>query len=198
VAAPLPHVRAALVALVAAALLCAGPPGLDYIPGRVHDAASITESVASDPSILRPLDRALLTFEVFVRRPLASRLEPIERFFRIGQSWHLYRNGPGRVARLEIWADDVLLHRSLDDAHAWLEPILRSRRVRPVAEAVVSESGGKSVDGFMHFVVGRILDERPETHVVELRATWSRWPGDDPKLHHSFVAEAPAWKVARR
>jgi hypothetical protein len=186
------------VLLVALTLLCAGAPGFDYVPATIRSSESIDREVATWPAWLRPLPRALLTFEVTVRRPIASQLRPIEKVFRIAQSWHLYRNGPGRVARLEIWADDTLLHRSLDDEHDWLEPILRCRRLRPVAEAVVSADGGRSELGFSHFVVDRIRAERPETRVVELRATWSPWPGAEPELHHRFVAEAPAWKVVRR
>jgi hypothetical protein len=186
------------VALVALTLLCAGAPWFDYVPAHVRTPASIDREVAKSPAWVRPLHRAALQLEVGVRRPLASQLRPIEKLFRIGQSWHLYRNGPGRVARLEIWADDTLLHRSLDDAHDWLEPVLRSRRVRPVAEAVVSADGGRSELGFTRFVVERIRAERPDTRTVELRAMWSPWPGTEPKLHHAFVAEAPDWKVVRR
>jgi hypothetical protein len=193
-----PHLRAALVALVALLLLCAGAPGFDYISPTIQTAASIERAVEDAAAWARPFQRAALTFELRVRRPLARELQPIERFFRIAQSWHLYRNGPGRVARLEIWADATLLHRSLDDEHAWLEPVLRSRRVRPVAEAVVSADGGRSEVGFTRFVVSRVLAERPDTNRVELRAIWSPWPGDKPKLHHTFVAEAPDWKVVRR
>ena len=194
----LPQLRAALVLLVALTLLCAGAPGFDYVPAYIRGQDSIDREVAPSPAWVRPVQRALLTFEVKVRRPLANQLRPIERVFRIAQSWHLYRNGPGRVARLEIWADDTLLHRSLDDDHDWLEPVLRSRRVRPVAEAVVSADGGRSELGFTRFVVDRIRAERPETHKVELRATWSPWPGTEPEVHHMFVAEAPDWKVVRR
>ena len=194
----LPHLRAALVALVALTLLCAGAPYFDYIPAYVRTPASIDREVAKSPAWVRPVHRALLTFEVTVRGPLANQLRPIEKVFRIAQSWHLYRNGPGRVARLEIWADDALLHRSLDDEHDWLDPIRRSRRVRPVAEAVVSADGGRSELGFTRFIVDRVRAERPETRVVELRAMWAPWPGTDPELHHAFVAEAPDWKVVRR
>jgi hypothetical protein len=193
----LPQIRAALVLLVASMLLCAGAPWFDYVPLSIRSSATIEHAVATSPSWLRPLHRAMLTFEVDVRRPLASQLKPIERVFRISQSWHLYRNGPSKVARLEIWADDTLLHRSLDDEHDWLEPILRCRRVRPVAEAVVSADGGRSEIGFTNFVVGRIRAERPETKKVELRATWSTWPGTKPEVHHTFLARAPDWKVVR-
>ena len=194
----LPQLRAALVLLVALTLLCAGAPWFDYVPSSIRSPETIDRAVASSPAWFRPLHRALLTFEVNVRRPLANQLRPIEKVFRISQSWHLYRNGPGHVARLEIWADDTLLHRSLDDEHEWLEPILRCRRVRPVAEAVVSADGGRSELGFSRFVIDRIRAERPETQKVELRATWSTWPGTKPEVHHTFVAEAPDWKVVRR
>jgi hypothetical protein len=193
-----PHLRAALVALVALTLLCAGAPGLDFTPADIESPASRDREVAESAPWLQPLYRAALVFEVDVRRPIVRQFQPIEKLFRIAQSWHLYRNGPGRVARLEIWADDVLLHRSLDDEHAWLEPILRNRRVRPVAEAVVSANGGRSEIQFTQFIVGRILADRPDTRVVEVRATWSPWPGDKPKVHHAYVAEAPDWKVVRR
>ena len=194
----LPQLRAALVLLVASTLLCAGAPWFDYVPASIHSPETIDRAVATSPAWVRPVQRAMLTFEVNVRRPLANELRPIEKLFRIAQSWHLYRNGPGRVARLEIWADGTLLHRSLDDEHDWLEPILRCRRVRPVAEAVVTADGGRSEVGFTRFVVERIRAERPETQTVELRATWSPWPGTDPEVHHTFVAEAPDWKVVRR
>jgi hypothetical protein len=194
----LPHLRALAVALVALALLCAGAPGFDFLPATIRTPESIEREVRGSPAWVRPLHRAALQLEVGVREPLAKRLQPVERFFRIAQSWHLYRNGPGRVARLEIWADGVLLHRSLDDAHAWLEPVLRCRRLRPVAEAVVRADGGRSEDGFTRFVVARVLAERPETKRVELRAVWSPWPGDEPTFHHAFVAEAPDWTIVRR
>ena len=194
----LPQLRAALVLLVALTLLCAGAPWFDYVPASIRSPETIDRAVATSPAWVRPVQRAMLTFEVNVRRPLANQLRPIEKVFRIAQSWHLYRNGPSHVARLEIWADDTLLHRSLDDEHDWLEPILRCRRVRPVAEAVVSADGGRSEIGFTNFVVDRVRAERPGTQRVELRATWSTWPGTKPEVHHTFVAEAPDWKVVRQ
>jgi hypothetical protein len=187
----LPHVRALAAAFGVFAFVCTGAPGFDLIENR-------TEPHPLTPPILRAPNQLAIEFERRVRDPIQELFIPIERFFRIAQSWHVYLDGPKHVARLEVWADGELLYRSLDEQHAWLEPILRNRRVRPMAKAVVTDEGGRNWREFSLFIVRRVRAEWPDTQKVVLDATWSPWPGDQPVVHHSYIVQAPDWAAVTR
>ena len=65
-----------------------------------------------------------------VRMPLVAVIGPPQKLFRIRQAWHLYRDGPSSVRRLEVRIDGELRYRSEDPAYRWRTGILDNRRVR--------------------------------------------------------------------
>jgi hypothetical protein len=174
-------------------LLWFGTPGLDYMKRRELESEKDRKKLRAELGAPAEIGIALADFNRAVRLPVLDRVGPIQRVFRVRQSWHLYRDGPSRVRRMEIWADETLLHRSADSSLTWRDAQLRNRRLRPMVETSAREKEGGNWRGLTRWVVEEVLEDRPETLKVELRATWSTFPGDKPTWHHSFVAEAPDW-----
>ena len=193
------HLRAGAVAMVWALALLLGTPGLDFIPKgdllREEDRAEARSLYGPAAEIAI----AAATVNREWRLPLVQRVEGIQRPFRIAQNWSLYRDGPHRVRRLEIWIDEELVHRSADSEHDWLTPQLRSRRVRPMVETTVMFPGAraKNWEGLSRFIVERATSEFPDAQRVELICSSDPFPGRARTAHHRIVALAPNWELTR-
>jgi hypothetical protein len=190
------HLTAALVLLAHALLLCFGTPGMDFL--KRTELQSEADRAALRAKLGRPwadLGIALADLNRAVRLPILSAIGAIQRPPRVRQSWHLYRDGPSQVRRLEILADGVLLHRSADDSLGWRAAQLRNRRLRPMIETSVRQTDAANWRGLARWVVAEVRRDLPDTRAVELRAVWSPFPGDAPTWHHSFLAEAPDFQA---
>jgi len=167
------------VLLVGSWLFLLGTPGLDFLDSK-------------DQGVIGRFNRA-------VRVPLIRPLEPIQKPFRIAQNWSLYRDGPARVRRLEVWVAGELRYRSLDSEYDWLAPQLRSRRLRPVVESSCRYTSGKARNwrGLTRYVAERALERWPEATQVQLTCTVSPFPGEDARPTHRMEASAPDWTPRR-
>jgi hypothetical protein len=189
------HLRAVGVLAAGFVVLCLGTPGFDFMKrndmrttgDRAKLAQHAPEPVVQGVAGLYWLNRT-------VRLPIADRLEWIQKPVRGAQNWNLYRDGPSRVRRLEIWVDGELLYRSKDADHDWLEPQLTNRRVRPMVESTTMKTNSKNWRGLTRFIVHRALQDHPDAQHVELRCTAARFPGDaEPVVRHTIHADAPDW-----
>lgn len=187
------HLTALFVLLGHVLLLWFGTPGLDFMKRHELESEKDRKKLRANLGPPAEIGIALADFNRAVRLPVLDRLGPIQRVFRVRQSWHLYRDGPSRVRRMEIWADETLLHRSADSSLTWRDAQLRNRRLRPMIETSAREKDAGNWRGLTRWVVAEVREDRPATLKVELRSTWSVFPGDKPRWHHSFVAEAPDW-----
>jgi len=192
-----PHVRAALVLVVGAVILILGTPGLDAMQhselGDEDERQELREQIGP---FWAGIGIGIADFNREHRLPLHRALHTLEIPIRGAQNWALYRDGPNRVRRLEIWVDDELKHRSADPEHDWLAPQLRMRRVRPMVETTTMQTMAQNWEGLSRFIVRRAVAEWPEAERVELRAIWTPFPGDgETTVHHRIVAVAPEWQV---
>ena len=127
------------------------------------------------------------------RLPLVRMTEKVQKPFRVAQTWNLYRDGPGRVNRLEIHVDDVLVFRTGDESYDWLESQLRNRRIRPVVESTTRKTRSKNWKGLTRFLVEHVRNDFPEAQKLELTAYKGVYPKGKMRPHHRIVAEAPEW-----
>lgn len=191
--------RAAVVLVVHALIWVLATPGLDYL-GK-HSFITERERSALREEVGEPLARAAFAAAAFnrsVRLPLTDLIAPLQRPFRISQEWNLYRDGPSRYRLLEVWVDGQLRFRTADDAHDWLAPQLRNRRVRPVVESTAMRKGSPNWRGLTRFIVARALAEDAGVREVELRALEGPFPGTELKVHHRVFARAPGWEPAEQ
>lgn len=194
------HARAALLLLVHALFWILGTPGLDFIPAsQLRTPRQRQELLDRVPAPVAKLVLAIVDLNRATRVPLVELFTPIQRPFRIAQEWHLYRDGPGRLQRLEIYVDDQLVSRSVDETHDWLSPQLRSRRVRPMVESTVQQRNAQNWRGLSRYIVACARRDFPAASRVELRSTVSEFPRPDaptPEVttHHRIIAAAPDWQ----
>jgi hypothetical protein len=183
------HLRGALVALAISLVSLWGAPILDFVgdPGGEGSAEG-----DGQPGAVREL---AIWVNHHLRMPLYRPTAGLQKVFRIRQSWHLYRDGPGQVRRLEIWVDDQPVHRSEDRDLDWLEPELSNRRLRPMVETLVKDGKAKNVPGLSRYIVARVREDFPEAQSVELRALRGRFPGTELTEHHRITAQAPRWTL---
>ncbi|MEC7949473.1 MAG: hypothetical protein VX265_18035 [Myxococcota bacterium] len=188
------HLRAAAVFLVGGALLMAGFPGLDYASAR--DVRSL---VAPARALATPLGMgmaAVAGFNEGLRRPVARALRPVERLFRVSQEFHLYRDGPNRVDRLEVLIDDVLVYRTRDAAHDWRAAQFGNRHFRPMVATAALKPAAANQEGICRWIVARAREDFPDAREVEIRSTRTRFGVDEPWVRFSRVARDPDWVVS--
>ena len=194
----LAHLRAAAVAAFIALTLLLGTPGLDMLRASdfrsEEDRAALREQAGPLPAALAI---AITDFNRGVRLPLVNKLEWTQRPARISQNWSLYRDGPSKVRRLEVYVDGVLKHRSADDAYPWLAPQLRSRRVRPVVESTTMMFASKNWEGLTRVIVHFAQQDFPGCQEVRLVATEGPFPGRNLEPKYTITAAAPGWTPER-
>lgn len=191
---PLRHAQALLILGVYLVLGTLGTPGLDFL--KPNDLRHPKDQAALRAQVGSPwadLGIGVAWLNRTVRLPLAERFAPIQKPFRISQSWALYRDGPGKVRRLEVWVDGVLRHRSADPDYPWLAPQLRNRRVRPMVESTTMKANSPNWEGLARYITRQALAEDPGVQRVELVATEGPFPGRRLEPQHRIVAQAPSW-----
>ena len=179
-------------------LLVMGTPGLDFLPpGNLqsdraqkvfqeqHGAAVTRFAVAASE-----LNRLRLHAENTI-----GKIQPV---FRIAQSWHLFRDGPHAIRKLEIQVDQVPVYRTLDSELDWMEPVLRNRRIRPVVESFVGKPNAVNRWGLARLIVTRARAEFPKIQRVDIVAMSGPRPGDDLTRTLRFVAKAPEWTLVEQ
>jgi hypothetical protein len=192
------HLRAAAVLAVGASMLIAAPPGLEFGGIRGLDSEAKREAArAQYGEVLVALGVAFAALERGLRRPLAAPLLPLQRAFRIEQTWNFYPDGLGWVYRLEIDVDDALVFRMNDPEHAWLAPQLTCRRLRPLVQATAVSMNSRNSEGVARFVVRHAREDFPDASEVVIRSMRGAWPGDRLTEHHRLYAGAPEWTIER-
>jgi hypothetical protein len=172
-----------------------GCPGLDYLGARDFVSEKSRQEIREQMSeIGAQAAFAIGAFNRKVRLPLVRKTEWVQKPFRVAQTWNLYRDGPGRVHRLEIRIDDTLVYRSASDEYDWLEPQLRSRRTRPMVESTTRKRFSKNWKGLTRYIVRKALEDFPEAQEISLLSLSGRYPRGKMKPRHRIVAAAPDWK----
>ncbi|RME25070.1 MAG: hypothetical protein D6798_09755 [Deltaproteobacteria bacterium] len=190
------HLRAFLVLVAHLLLLLLGTPGLDLMKPEDFDEPAEQEAArARHGPLLGALLVEIAWVDEHLRLPVYERVAPIQRPFRARQSWHLYRDGPDRVRRLEIRVDGRLVHRSADPAHAWGAAWLRNRRIRPVMQAVARRPGSPNRRGMVRAIIHAARRDFPEAGEITVTATRAPFPGTEAAPTHRYVAVAPDWAV---
>lgn len=187
----LDHARALAVLVVGFLLLMAGFPGLDFISKK--QLASWTEEARARSAPAGALAAGIGWFEQEVRRPVAGAVKPAERLFRVSQEFHLYRDGPRRVDRLEVVVDGEIIYRTRDPERAWRIAQLENRHFRPMVATAAQKPDAANQRGICRWVVARAREDFPDAQEVLLRATRTEFGVEDPWVRFSRVARAPEW-----
>jgi hypothetical protein len=185
------HARALAVLLVGFLLLMAGFPGLDFVNKKQLEGWAAEARARSAPA--GAVAGGVLWFEEEVRRPVAKAVKPAERLFRISQEFHLYRDGPRRVDRLEIVVDGEVVYRTRDPERDWRTAQLENRHFRPMAATAAQKPDAANQRGICRWVVARVQEDFPDAQEVLLRATRTEFGVEDPWVRFSRVARAPEW-----
>ena len=173
-----------------------GCPGLDYLGKKDF----VSEKSQNEPREQMPelgvqAAIAIGAFNRRVRLPLVEKTEWVQKPFRVAQTWNLYRDGPGRVNRLEILVDGELVHRTADSDHNWLTPQLRSRRIRPMVESTARKRNSKNWRGLSRYIAEQAREDFPEAESIEIRAKQVRFTGGEERVRHRIVMAAPDWEA---
>jgi hypothetical protein len=191
------QVRALVLLLVYAAILVLATPGLDFLGAQELTSerqVNLLREQAPEPVV--KLLVGVAEFNRNYRLPLVEFLEPLQKPFRIAQTWSLYRDGPGKVRRLEVRIDGEPVYRSGDAELDWLAPQLESRRIRPVAETTTRLRQSRNWWGLTRLVVQSARRDFPQTEKVEIVALSGSFPGENLREKHRIVATAPDWHPA--
>lgn len=190
------QLTALAVLLVHAWLLIVGTPALELLgTSRLKRPDQIATAQEKYGAPWADILVELAAFNRAWRHPLAKKIGGPQRVFRISQSFHLYRDGPSRVRRLEVHVDGALWFRSGDPAHDWLRPALTHRRMRPVVETTTKKKEVKNRAGLYRYIVGQALEAKPTAQEVRFVSVQAKFPARDERTRHSFVARAPDWTL---
>jgi hypothetical protein len=187
------HVKALFILLVYSTIFIVGTPGLDFLSPDPYPAERQAQFRQRYGRVLTAVGLGLVDLNRTVRRPLAKKIGDFQTVFRIRQSWHLYRDGPHAIRRLEIRVDGHSVYRTNHDRHNWLEPQLKSRRLRPRVEMTTKKFKSANWRGLSRYVVAQARIEWPDAKRVELVALSGPRPGTTLKTTHRITAEAPDW-----
>lgn len=190
------HLVALLVLVAHGLLLLAGTPGLAAWKAETFSSPKLRAKIASDfgePTLTAVT--ALGDLNSRLRIPAANQLRPIERFFRISQSWHLYGEGPRFVRRLEVRVDGQLVYRSRDPDHAWRASMLENRHMRPLVERVVNKANASNWRGLGRFLIDCVSADFPEAQRLDISSTQAHYGSDDATFRHGRQAAAPDWAL---
>jgi hypothetical protein len=188
---PSQHLTGLAVLLVMLWTGLVGTPVLDFVGGGSADDEGGGEASPQDG----PLFAVLHTLNRELRLPLVAKVGWPQKVFRIRQSWHLYRDGPSMVRRMEVRVDGELLYRSEDPDHRWQTARLDNRRVRPMVETTAMKAKARNAAGLTRYIRDLARADHPDAQAVEIVFTSGRFPGVNAKAHHGWVARAPDWKL---
>jgi len=176
-------------------LLLLGAPGLDFLPASHLESDQSRETMVERHGELKG-QLAIAAADINRQRlKIEDSLGQIQPLFRTAQSWHLYRDGPQQIRKLEIRVDGVRVYRTLDPKLDWLEPILRNRRIRPVVESTTARKKAANRRGLGRFIVAQARQDFPKIRKVEIISLIGKRPGRKLRTHHRMVAEAPDWNL---
>lgn len=184
--------KAILILCVYAVFLCIAMPGVSFLktsflrtPKRQAAFEARHGTVATH--------LALMAVEVNdIRKPIARQIGGFQPLFRIRQSWHLYRDGPSTIRRMEVMVDDTVVYRTGDSERDWNVDVFSNRRIRPMAETFAKKPKAKNPRGLIRYTIHQARLDFPDATRIEVRSTWAR-RGKPSKVHHRFVAQAPEW-----
>ena len=191
------HLGPATALFIVFFLLCTGTPGFSAW------SAQTFRSEAAQQRIKAQLGPQVGTAAIWLadinrdfRLPISSKLNRIERLFRIRQTWALYTNGPNHSCRLEAWVEDELVYRTRDAQHRWMAPQLEHRKLRPMVDSVASKANAFNWRGMGRFLVNAARRDFPEAQSVTLVATRARFGLQDTTPTHGHRANAETqWQL---
>lgn len=187
------QLRAGLLVLVGMLIFVLGTPGIDFLDSSLQRADKREKLRERVGNFWATAGLGIYDAARTLRTPLLKWLGPLQRPFRVSQNWSLYRDGPGKLMRLEIRADDQIIYRSVDNDYRWKEEAFRNRRLRPVVESTVMQRDSQNWRGLTRWVVNAARVDFPEVQRVDLIALHGAFPGKKLSEHHRIVAEAPMW-----
>jgi len=186
--------KAILITAVYLVLLIIAAPGLSFLKsGTLRTEKAQVEFREDHGAVAEMLATAAADLNR-ARRPIAKALGGFQPVFRVRQVWHLYRDGPSTIRRLEVRVDDRTIYRTGDPELNWAEAVLRNRRIRPMAETLVKKPRAKNRVGLGRYILTRARAEFPDAKTIEIRSIWAK-RRRSPKLHHRMVARAPEWTL---
>ena len=189
--------KATAILLVHLLLLVVAMPGVSFLKSSLlSDHASEDQFERRYGSALTQVAQAMKTVNTY-RRPLAKTVGGFQPVFRIRQAWHLYRDGPSTIRRMEILVDGTVVYRTNDPEFDWQQAIFRNRRIRPMAETLVKKPRAKNRIGLARFIVQKVQEDFPDAERVDIVSRWGG-RGGPGKVHHSIVARAPTWTLEDR
>jgi hypothetical protein len=189
------HARAGALALVYAMLTLLATPGLDMLDTRgLHKPSAREEMIRRHGPAIGNLGLAIFDLNRAAREPVVRAVEPVQRPFRISQSWSLYLDGPTQLMRMEVQVDGRPVYRSVDPTLTWAEPVWRYRRVRPMVETLVARADAPNRDGVARAIAARAQRDFPGVTRVDVVALWGPFPGDALTEHHRVTMTAPTWE----
>ena len=188
-------IKAILIFAAYAVLIMIGTPGFDFLPTSFLSSKPAREKFSKKYGDLAT-DFATTAGQINRwRKPIAKDLGAFQPIFRIRQSWHLYRDGPSSIRRMEIYVDDTLIYRTQDPDADWNDDVFRNRRIRPMAETLVKKSKAKNRIGLGRFIVTHARKDFPDAQRIEIRSLTGRRPGKNLRTHHRMVATSPSWEL---
>ncbi len=177
-------------------LVVLGTPGLDFVGMQTYRSdSSRARAKAELGSPWAELAIAATDFNRDVRKPVYDLFAPIQPLIRARQSWHLYRNGPDRVRRVEILVDGEQVYLTGSADADWREAQFRYRRIRPPMETTAKKRAAANTWGMVRTIVGFAQEDFPEADEVVVRSLVGRWPGETLSEAHRWEARAPEWTV---
>ena len=149
-------------------------------------------------AILVLIAGTLIVILPFIRttRGVRDAFGPLERPFRIAQTWNLYGSGPSVLRRFEVLVDGEVRYRAADAEHTWRKPSFTYRRVRPIVVNVCMKRS-KNARPFYAWVVRKARETWPDAQKVELRCTQSKFPDGPPTEMLRIEATAPEWSARK-
>jgi hypothetical protein len=187
--------RAICILVAHAVLLLLGTPGLDFLPPNYLQSERAQKSMETRHGAVKSTLAIAAADLNRMRLPIEDSIGQIQPIFRIAQSWHLYRDGPRQIHKLEIRVDGVPVYRTLDPQLTWLKPVLRNRRIRPVAESVTIKPKAGNRKGLGRLIVDQARDDFPKIRQVEIISLYGTRPGEKLRAHHRMIANAPEWDL---
>lgn len=193
------QLRALAVLMGGAVIFVLGTPGLDFAGfGEYRTESQRAQAHAQLGPVWGPVAVGLMDLNRALRRPLYDAVADVQPAFRIRQSWHLYRNGPGEVRRVQILVDGREVYLTGSAEADWNEAVFRYRRVRPPMETTAKEHKATNTWGMVRWIVTEARGDWPEAEEIVVRSLSGPWPGRELDEKHRWEARAPEWTVRRR
>jgi hypothetical protein len=175
-------------------LLIVGMPGVSFLKhGFLATDASRQKFEARHGALWTEVAGAVGDFNR-LRRPIAAALGGFQPLFRVRQTWHLYRDGPTMVRRMEVRVNGQPVYRTNDPNLSWNQGVFKNRRIRPMAETLVKKPKAKNRVGLARFIVRAARHDFPEATRVDIVSLWGGRK-EAGKPHHRISSRAPEWTL---